>query len=616
MSREGPDPAVRDRKCLGEGRRAASEGRAGRGVPAVGRLPPAEVRAKNKRWLVSAAVIAALLVTGAADGIWLLLRAWGAEARATAALHDEQIAVHQATEAEQEALKQRDLAQAERQEAETARQSLRRSLYASDIQLAEEAWESGNILRMRALLDGQKPRAGDDDLRGFEWHYLRRLGSAVQMTMLAHGTTLGKLSPDGTHYVGIGKNVAPKGPEVNSEVELRLLDVAPAGRYEGSSRSRARRSAPTYTRCRSALMVSDLFLWPHPRWGGPRELAGRSRSSSGRPVRLFVRLPISMACPAPWPSITRAGGWPWSVPGRGAAGSDLRIWEIDNGKEILAIPLTGRHIVDRDAVRGVQSRRSLACGADEAQSSRCLPFDSDVSPVLVTGRPMDSVGEAEYVTPEGKELFRFATRPGSSGLAYSPDGNRLIEIGGPGKSHWLRDAGSGREILELAIRARRRVDMGMAFSPDGLRLAGSSGDGKLRIWNVTDGEPGGGRAPEQILDGKTNRMTQVAWSTDGRRVSTSVYGGTVLTWQVAARHPHIVVKGSEHINSVTAAVAAASQRFAAVSRTLMVRPWSRSGTTPATSYSRRTDQHRSDAPHKVPEGRAQPRRHSPGLLRQ
>ena len=45
-------------------------------------------------------------------------------------------------------------------QAEAARESLRRSLYASDMQLAEEAWESGDIFRMRDLLDGQKPRAG------------------------------------------------------------------------------------------------------------------------------------------------------------------------------------------------------------------------------------------------------------------------------------------------------------------------------------------------------------------------------------------------------------------------------------------------------------------------
>ena len=97
--------------------------------------------------MTTAAVIAALLLLSAADGIWLLLRAWRAEARAMKALDRGQLAALQAKEAERDALQQRDLATAERQEAEDARQSLRRSLYAADLQLAEEAWESGNVAK-------------------------------------------------------------------------------------------------------------------------------------------------------------------------------------------------------------------------------------------------------------------------------------------------------------------------------------------------------------------------------------------------------------------------------------------------------------------------------------
>ena len=57
---------------------------------------------KNKRWLTTAAVIAALLLLSAADGIWLLLRAWRAEARAMAALDRGELAAHQAKQAERE----------------------------------------------------------------------------------------------------------------------------------------------------------------------------------------------------------------------------------------------------------------------------------------------------------------------------------------------------------------------------------------------------------------------------------------------------------------------------------------------------------------------------------
>jgi WD40 repeat protein len=176
------------------------------------------------------------------------------------------------------------------------------------------------------------------------------------------------------------------------------------------------------------------------------------------------------------------------------------------------------------------------------------------------GRAFGEVNVCDAVS--GKALLRFATRPGSAGLAYSPDGNRLVELGRAGASHLLRDASSGREILELTSAPDAGLTWAMAFSPDGSRLAGSSGDAKLRIWDVSAGRAKGGRAPDHILDGKITLMSQVAWSADGRRVSTSGYGGTVLTWQVASREPHIVVKGSEDSDNVTATIADASLRFA------------------------------------------------------
>ena len=178
-------------------------------------------------------------------------------------------------------------------------------------------------------------------------------------------------------------------------------------------------------------------------------------------------------------------------------------------------------------------------------------------------RPSPSREVRVWDSGSGKEFRRFDARPGSSGLAYSPDGARVLVIGGAGASHRLRDAGSGQEILELASEPNAGFTWAIAFSPDGSRVAGSSADGKVRIWDVTAGGAKGGRTADRILDGKTTLMSQVAWSADGRRVSTSGYGGTVMTWQVAAREPQVVVKGSDRSASVTATVAVASPRFAA-----------------------------------------------------
>ena len=74
-------------------------------------------------------------------------------------------------------------------------------------------WKSGNILGMRALLDGQKPRPGEADLRGFEWNYLRRLGAGFRMLKPLPGAIGGWLSPDGKRFalVGIRSRPVPRG---------------------------------------------------------------------------------------------------------------------------------------------------------------------------------------------------------------------------------------------------------------------------------------------------------------------------------------------------------------------------------------------------------------------
>ena len=41
-------------------------------------------------------------------------------------------------------------------------------------QLAQREWELGNVPRVRKLLNSLRPASPDEDLRGFEWNYLRQ----------------------------------------------------------------------------------------------------------------------------------------------------------------------------------------------------------------------------------------------------------------------------------------------------------------------------------------------------------------------------------------------------------------------------------------------------------
>ena len=141
---------------------------------------------KYRRPMAIASGFALLLLAGVVASTWQAARAKQGRASGPGTAP-----TFAATAERKAVIAARRIAKAKQLEAEAARQSLRRSLYTSDMQLAQAAWESGNVLRMREMLDGQKPRTGEDDLRGFEWHYLRRLGSTFRLSRLAHDAQLG-----------------------------------------------------------------------------------------------------------------------------------------------------------------------------------------------------------------------------------------------------------------------------------------------------------------------------------------------------------------------------------------------------------------------------------------
>ena len=86
----------------------------------------------------------------------------------------------------------------------------------------------------------------------------------------------------------------------------------------------------------------------------------------------------------------------------------------------------------------------------------------------------------------------------------------------------------------------------------------------MRIWDVTDVETGGGRAAESILEGKITMLDpgglECRWPA-GLRVPATV--ARSCRGRSHSREPHVVVRGSDQTERVTATVAAASSRFAA-----------------------------------------------------
>ena len=119
----------------------------------------------------------------------------------------------QAQEKEQEAIELRDQAQQQRDEAQKQRDEvralnekleatqaqLRSTLYAAHMNLAKQAWDESGVSRVQELLEQHRPKPGEPDLRGFEWHYLRRLCHSELLTLKGHTSRVSSVafSPDG-----------------------------------------------------------------------------------------------------------------------------------------------------------------------------------------------------------------------------------------------------------------------------------------------------------------------------------------------------------------------------------------------------------------------------------
>ena len=117
--------------------------------------------------LATTGVVAAALVFGTVLSAWQAVRASEA---ATIALS-----------AERAAVVERDEATARRNEAEAAREKLRRTLYAADMGLVQAAWEGGRHREVTRLLEREK--AENPDLLGFEWNYWMRQSHQAARTI-------------------------------------------------------------------------------------------------------------------------------------------------------------------------------------------------------------------------------------------------------------------------------------------------------------------------------------------------------------------------------------------------------------------------------------------------
>jgi WD40 repeat protein/serine/threonine protein kinase len=395
----------------------------------------------------------------------------------------------------------------------------RLNLYYQRIALAERECSANNLSRALEILE-QCP----EDLRGWEWHYLKRLQFQT-LPPLRHDSAVhtAVFSPGGERIASSDRAGVVK--IWNVQTGLNVL------RFQAHARARSVAFSPDGLRLATAGEDGAVKVWD---------------AQTGQELLCLPAHPpegCSVTFSPDGRRLAAAFGKGLKVRG------EVIVWDALTGQELLKLAgHTGvvTHVVFSPDGRllATTSRDRTVRVWDAATGQERLTFrghtvdvwnvafSPDGQRLASAAGAMDTLADGEVKVWEvqtGREVLALRGHVASvHSVAFSPDGRRLASAGYDATIK-LWDMATGREALTLRGHFKVWI-VAVAFSPDGYRLLSACHDGTVRVWDATPLQ--GDEAGEEVLTLRGHRagVRSVAFRADGQCLASSGDDGTVRVW--------------------------------------------------------------------------------------
>lgn len=443
--------------------------------------------------------------------------------RAEAALLTAEERRGQAETARAEANQQRDEADAQRNyaegqqlRAESQEMSNRRLLYASQMALAQSAWNDSNVGLVRDLLNAHIPKPGEMDFRGFEWRYLWQL-SHSELASFQHEGLIASIA-----VTPEGKKLATISGSPGKRMGLKLWNITTAREQYSVFDEKV----ITTTR------VSSLVIFPdgHRIATHGNKAIGLWDTETGRLLASFETHNPSLRCMTLSPDGKVLATW----------GDDGQITMVDasTGKELLVFKAHNPGAVGRLAF-SPSGESLLTVGLDrncklwnvhtgkELFSISKNNFFLSAIAWAPTGRLFAlGLGSSEVVIVDGltgNELRTVKIQGGVASLAFSPNG-KILAVGGADRQ--IRLVNTEKWVEQSAIKGHGHLVQSLSFTPDGQKLLSGSADGTVKLWEV-------GKREERILYCTKAYASNAAFSHDSKRLLTGSNDHNLRIWDTS-----------------------------------------------------------------------------------